>query len=89
MSSQKMLTFLTYFVLVINGNRINRFHLFWDTLYLTFSVTITNCDKYLFLLQVLTKRKVKDRKKEKRFQEETSRQERHETTTEQEMKTHA
>ena len=29
-----MLTFLTYFVLVINGNRINRFHLFWDTLYL-------------------------------------------------------
>ena len=27
-----MLTFLTYFVLVINGNRINRFHLFWDTL---------------------------------------------------------
>ena len=29
-----MLTFLTYFVLVINGNRINRFHLFWDTLYI-------------------------------------------------------
>ena len=28
-----MLTFLTYFVLVMNGNRINRFHLFWDTLY--------------------------------------------------------
>ena len=27
-----MLTFLTYFVLVINGDRINRFHLFWDTL---------------------------------------------------------
>ena len=30
-----MLTFLTYFVLVINGNRINRFHLFWNTLYTT------------------------------------------------------
>ena len=28
-----MLKFLTYFVLVINCNRINGFYLFWDTLY--------------------------------------------------------
>ena len=31
-----MLTFSAYFVLVINGNQINGFHLFWDTLYKTF-----------------------------------------------------
>ena len=36
-----MLTFLTYFVLVINGNRINRFHLFWDTLYI--AAICVNC----------------------------------------------
>ena len=35
-----MLTFLTYFVLVINGNRINRFHLFWDTLYMAILGTL-------------------------------------------------
>jgi len=29
-----MLTFSAYFVLVINGNQINGFHLFWDTLYI-------------------------------------------------------
>jgi len=28
-----MLKFSAYFVLVINGNQINGFHLFWDTLY--------------------------------------------------------
>jgi len=27
----KKLTFLTYFVLVINSNRMNEFHLFWET----------------------------------------------------------
>ena len=32
-----MLRLLLYFVLVINGNRINGFHLFWDTLYIRFS----------------------------------------------------
>jgi len=29
-----MLTFSAYFVLVINVNQINGFHLFWDTLYI-------------------------------------------------------
>jgi len=36
-----MLTFSEYFVLVINGNQINGFHLFWDTLYLPSSFAQT------------------------------------------------
>ena len=43
-----MLTFLTYFVLVINGNRINRFHLFWDTLYFKKIVAQINLTKTPF-----------------------------------------
>ena len=40
------------FCLVINGNRINRFHLFWDTLYMFFDMTKSHSETKLSFFEI-------------------------------------
>jgi len=53
-----MLTFSAYFVLVINGNQIYGFHLFWDTLYIRPGLQIISLHR---LLQCFSMRQTKQR----------------------------